>query len=236
MKFIPLGWLAVSGVAWTLIIGAPQRAAADDAGFTPLFAADGKPEGWRVTLWSDVSKPPPPGATWTVEAGVLRSRTTRGSWLVSQGKYGDFVLQFEFKLGGRGNSGLGLRIPDTGDPAFDGLEIQMADPRYYGTDQFGPDQLTGSLYGAIAPAKQVYKPDDWNQMDVTCLGANVKVILNGELIQDVNLDEQTKKLERGRPLAERPRSGHIGFQELSRGGTYVQIRGARIKDLSGAKP
>ena len=51
----------------------------------------------------------------------------------------------------------------------------------------------------------------------------------------MNLDEQTKKLERGLPLAERPRSGHIGFQELSRGGTYVQIRGARIKETAQAR-
>ena len=86
-----------------LLTAAPSRATADDAdGFAPLFTADGEPEGWRVTLWSDVSKPPPPGATWTVEDGVLHGSTPRGSWLVSERKYGDFALEFEFKLGGTG--------------------------------------------------------------------------------------------------------------------------------------
>jgi hypothetical protein len=79
----------------------------------------------------------------------------------------------------------------------------------------------------------VYKSGEWNRFEITCLGPRVTVKLNGQLIQDVNLDEQTKALERGKPLAERPRRGHIGFQELSRGGTHVQIRNARIKELDG---
>ena len=55
--------------------------------------------------------------------------------------------------------------------------------------------------------------------------------LNGDLIQNVNLDAQTKKLERGTPLKGRPRRGHIGFQELSRGGGHVEFRNVRIKEL-----
>ena len=58
------------------------------------------------------------------------------------------------------------------------------------------------------------------------------VWLNGELVQNVNLDMQKRKLERGAPLKDRPRRGHIGFQELSRGGGHVEIRDARIKELS----
>jgi hypothetical protein len=81
-----------------------------------------------------------------------------------------------------------VRIPAKGDPAFDGLEIQMNDERYNnGTD--APNQLTGSFYKAIAPKKQVYKPTEWNHYVVTFKGPHVKVELNGEVIQDVNLDE-----------------------------------------------
>jgi hypothetical protein len=66
----------------------------------------------------------------------------------------------------------------------------------------------------------------------------VKVVLNGETIQDLNLDEQTKAVERhdGSPapsLKDRPRRGHIGFQELSRGGAHVLIRNAKIAVLDG---
>ena len=205
---------------------------------TPLFPDKGEPKGWVVRAWDDVSKPGPEGAKWVVDDdGVLNGSEPRGTWLVSEKEYGDFVLEFDWKLGERGNSGCGIRFPDKGDPAFDGLEVQMADERYNeGRD--GPDKLTGSLYKALAPKKQVYKPTEWNKYVVTLKGPTVKVELNGELIQDVNLDQQTAKIERhdGRPappLKDRPRKGRIGFQELSRGGAHVMIRNARIKELAG---
>jgi hypothetical protein len=34
------------------------------------------------------------------------------------------------------------------------------------------------------------------------------------------------------PLNQRPRRGHLGFQELSRDGTQVMIRNARIAELN----
>jgi hypothetical protein len=45
----------------------------------------------------------------------------RGTWLMSEKEYGDFVPGFEFKLGEMGNSGCALRAPMRGDPAFDGM-------------------------------------------------------------------------------------------------------------------
>jgi hypothetical protein len=214
----------------------PVRAdKSQEEGFVPLFPKAGVPEGWKVSAWDDVGKPAPPDAAWKVEDGILNGSTPRGTWLVSQKLYGDFILELDFKLGERGNSGVGIRFPDAGDPAFDGLEIQIADERY-NQGQDGPDKLTGALYWAIAPKKQVYKPTEWNHYRITCQGPKIQVILNGELIQDVNLDEHTKVLQRHNnmpapPLKDRPRKGHIGFQELSRGGTHVQIRDARIKVL-----
>jgi hypothetical protein len=217
--------------------GGEAAAAAAQDKWVKLFQEEGPPKGWVVRVWSDVSKPGPEGAAWIVKDGVLHGSEPRGTWLVSEKEYGDFVLEYEFKLGERGNSGCGLRFPPTGDPAFDGLELQMADERYNeGRD--GPDKLTGSLYKALAPRKQVYKPTEWNKYVITLKGASVKVELNGELIQDVNLDQHTAKIERhdGRPapsLKDRPRKGRIGFQELSRGGAHVLIRNARIKELGG---
>jgi len=57
------------------------------------------------------------------------------------------------------------------------------------------------------------------------------------VIHDLDLNEQDQKVLRhnGQPapaVKDRPRRGHIGFQELSRGGAHVQIRNARIKVLN----
>jgi hypothetical protein len=215
-------------------LGAPACLGAGPGEFVPLFAPSGTPTGWVVRAWNDVSQPPAQPAVWKVEDGVLRGGDPRGTWLMSEQEYGDFVLEFEFKLGERGNSGCALRAPLRGDPAFDGLELQMADLRY--NPEAKDSELTGGIYRAIAPKQQVYRPTEWNKYEITLQGPRLKVVLNGVLIQDVNLDEQRQVVKRHdnteAPLVKnRPRRGHIGFQELSRGGSPVQIRGARIKVL-----
>jgi hypothetical protein len=219
----------------------PARVAA--AKPVPLFPDKGEPKGWVVRGWADVKDPGPEGAKWLVDDdGVLHGSEPRGTWLVSEKEYGDFVLDFEFKLGERGNSGVAVRFPAAGDPAFDGLEIQMADARYNdGRD--GPDKLTGSIYKALAPTKQVFKPTEWNHYKITCDGPRVTVVLNGETVQDVDLSKRAEQVERhdgqlAPPLKDRPRRGRIGFQELSRGGAHVLIRNATVAELGrgGGKP
>jgi hypothetical protein len=206
-------------------------------GFVKLFPKDGIPEGWKVRAWADVADAPPEGAVWKVVDGVLHGSEPRGTWLVSEKIYGDFILKFEFKLGERGNSGCGLRFPGYGDPAFDGLELQMVDPRYYPPEMKVPaSELTGSLYRAVAPTAQLLKPLDWNRYSVTCQGSRVQVVLNGKKVQDVDLDKFSEAVTRhdgkdAPPLKERPRKGHIGFQELSRAGGHVEIRNAEIRVL-----
>jgi hypothetical protein len=211
-------------------------ASADD-GFQPLFGDAASLANWSVRQWNDVSQPADDGVAWSIADGVLRGSDPRGTWLISRQEYGDFVLEFEWKLGDRGNGGCGLRFPETGDPAFDGLELQMVDPRYYGDAgaEMPAAELTGGLYRSVAPTEQRFKPNDWNKYSVTCRGAQITVELNGEQILDVNLDEQTTPTRRhdgseALPLKDRPRRGHIGFQELSRSG-HVEIRNARIKVL-----
>lgn len=224
--------MVIYGLFWVM-----TAAAVDSGGdWMALFTTPGPPEGWSVRAWDDVSKPGPDGAAWVVDAdGVLHGSEPRGTWLISDAVYGDFILELEWKLGERGNSGCGIRFPAAGDPAFDGLEVQMVDPRYNeGRD--GPDKLTGSIYKAVAPTKQRYRPGEWNHYRITARGARITVELNDEVVLDLDLDAHTQAIERhdGTPapsLSQRPRTGRIGFQELSRGGDHVRIRHARIKRL-----
>ncbi len=67
-------------------------------------------------------------------------------------------------------------------------------------------------------------------------GSHLKVVLNGETTQDLNLDEQTQSVKGHNgadapPVKDRPRTGHIGFQQLSRGTEHAMIRNAQIKVL-----
>lgn len=225
-----------------LALGTAISAAAQqekEEGFVPLFPKGGTLEGWLVRSWSDVNQPPAdPNTKWVLQDGILHGGEPRGSWLLSKKQYGDFILKYEFKLGPTGNSGCALRVPLFGDPAFDGMELQMADYRY--NPQAKDSELTGGIYRAIAPRKQVYKPTEWNSYVVTLKGSRLHVVLNGEVIHDLDLDEQNQPVLRhnNKPcpfVKDRPRKGHIGFQELSRGAEHVLIRNARIKVLDEPK-
>lgn len=201
----------------------------------PLFPENGAPAAWRVRHWADVSKPAAEGARFEVKEGVLHGSPERGCWLMSDKEYGDFVLEFEFKLGPRGNSGCALRAPMHGDPAFDGLEIQMADLRYNPAAE--PSELTAGVYRAAAPSEQLYQPEEWNAMRIELRGPKLKVELNGRVVQDIDLDDFVRPVPRhdgtmAKPLKDRPRKGRIGFQELSRGGSHTLIRNARIRELA----
>jgi len=220
--------------AFTLLLSGLAGFAAESEGFVPLFSKDGPPAGFVVRLWSDVSKPPQEAASWVVKDGVLTSEGARGCWLISEKEYGNFVLEYEFKLGPRGNSGCALRAPLKGDPAFDGMEMQMADFRY--NEQAKDSELTGGIYRAVAPTKQVYKPEEWNTVRITLAGSLLTVVMNGETIHDRDLTQFDATVPRhdgtpAPPLKDRPRTGHIGFQELSRDDSHVLIRNARIKEL-----
>lgn len=217
-----------------LVLVVPSLAGRPPADPVPLFPDDGPPKGWVVRAWNDVSKAAGDDTAWTVKDGVLTPGKQRGTWLMSEKAYGDFVLEFEVKLTERGNSGVALRAPLKGDPAFDGLELQFADLRY--NTEAKPSELTGGVYRAVAPTKQVYKPTEWNTCKVELKGPRLKATINGELVQDIDLTTFDKPVARhdgtdAPPLKDRPRKGHLGFQHLSRNNEPIQIRAVKLTVL-----
>ncbi len=200
-----------------------------------LFTENGVPKGWVVRQWNDVSKAAGDNTAWTVENGVLKPGKNRGTWLLSEKEYGDFIFEFEIKLTEVGNSGIALRAPMKGDPAFDGMELQFADFRYNKAAKEA--ELTGGIYRAAAPTKQVYKPTEWNTCKIELKGSKLKATINGELIQDIDLDKFDQKVKRldnitdAPALKDRPRKGHIGFQHLSRNNEPIEIRNVTITEF-----
>src|SRR5688572_15826957 len=87
----------------------------DDQEFKPLFMDDGPPKSWKVTEWNDLAKAAPKDVQWTATKGVLKPAARRGTWIVSDKDYSDFILEFEIKLTEHGNSGVALRAPPFGD-------------------------------------------------------------------------------------------------------------------------
>lgn len=181
---------------------------------TPMF--NGKDlTGWQTT------------GNWIVEDDnviTLKPRPGESGWkryndyLTTERKYGDFVLDLEFKFEPKGNSGVFMRIGDLEDHVTTGFEVQILDT--HGKEDFGHHDC-GGVIRTSAPKKMAVKPaGEWNRYIITMKGSHLKVVLNGELIQDLDLSKTDMK--------DRPAEGHISFQDE---GKKVWYRNVRIKEL-----
>lgn len=65
--------------------------------FKPLFDGEKPLAGWTVRRWDDVSEPA--ASRWEVEEGILHGGEPRGSWLLSEREYGDFILELHSSWG-----------------------------------------------------------------------------------------------------------------------------------------
>jgi hypothetical protein len=215
--------------AVTLLMLAAITNAADTAnsGFVPLY--NGKNlEGWTVQNGSISS--------WQANGPLLNCIKPGGGWLRTTKMYSDFVLRVDYRIPPEGNSGVGLRFPPVGDPAHVGMEIQILDDDadMYKKMHLVPAQHTGGIYYQ-APAKQgVAKPaNEWNSYEITCLGPHVKVVLNGQVVNDADVDQFTKGAGGHKALSERPKIGYVGLQSHE---SKVDFRNIEIKDLTTRTP
>jgi hypothetical protein len=169
-------------------------------GFEPLF--NGKDlTGWQVHNGKiDV---------WGADNGLLYVNGKGGGWLMTEKEYADFELRLEYKMPVHGNSGVAVRAPRQGDPAYQGMEIQLLDDENW--KNLRPTQYTGSIYNVVGPAKHLTKPaGQWNQMRIVAKGRKVTVELNGTTIVDANLDEYKDQTQKHPGLLRQ--KGHLGLQ------------------------
>lgn len=190
-------------------------------GFEPLF--NGKDlTGWNVNERGNL-------AVWGAENGVLFVKGSGGGWLMTEKEYVDFELRLEYKLPEKGNSGVALRSPMKGDPAYAGMEIQILDDPWYKANYKGlkPTQLTGSIYDVVPPAKEAVKPPgEWNEMHITAKGPHITVVLNGTTIVDANLENYKDRANKHPGLLRN--KGHLGLQSHD---GRVEFRNLFVKPL-----
>ena len=165
--------------------------------------------------------------SWKVESGLLYCSGGGGGWLSTTEPYANFELELQFRVPPGGNSGVFLRAPHEGNPAFAGMEIQVLDDAAPEYAQLQPFQYCGSLYGIAAPKVRVSKKaDEWQKLHIVCNGRQVQVTLNDTQIVDTNLDAHPDQ-EGLHPGIKRS-SGYIGLQNH---GTRLDFRNIRVRTL-----
>lgn len=158
-------WLTLFTAAVSLTL----QAADDETGFTPLF--NGKDlAGWHLRHAQG-------NASWSVLPGGILKNTvekgTHGTDLVTDKKFWNFTVRYEYMTPENSNSGFYLRGRH---------EIQIL-----GDYKSGQATISGngSIYNFKAPDKFITKPaGEWQTAEATMVGNRITVIMNGVKIHD----------------------------------------------------
>jgi hypothetical protein len=216
------GWGGVALVLAGLGAGCSQN---DEAKFVPLF--DGKTtDGWtpytaggEKVAWEECS--------FSVQDGSLHcSGKGKDYWISTDRKYRDFVLKLEYKLTSGANSGVFLRVPGGGHPAFTGYEIQVIDDVGKPADK----HTSASVYDVVAPKKNMSCPiGEWNEFTIKHQGSKVTIVFNGETVIDTDFAKLTEPVGKyDFAYADMPEEGYIGLQNH---GGELWYRNVRIRVL-----
>ncbi|MGI6879681.1 family 16 glycoside hydrolase [Microbacterium sp. gxy059] len=194
-------------------------AAEPDEGYASLF--DGTLESFEH--WQLAGA----GSFGRMEDCTIRTIGGMGLLWFAEQEFEQYSLQLDWKQIDDFNSGVFVGFPDPGDDPWiavnEGYEIQIDE-----SDE--PDRTTGAIYtfqGADREVvDQVLNPvGQWNHYEIVVSGQNIKVLLNGELVNDFDSPHPERDLS----------SGFIGIQNHGPGET-VFFRDVQIKEIEDEEP
>lgn len=195
-------------------------------------------------------------ATYAIEGNEIVGTSvtnTPNTFLCTEKAYGDFILEYDFKVDARLNSGVQIRSLCYDEPTqfeWAGKTYKIPAGRVHGYQvEIDPDvkrkrMWSGGIYdesrrGWLFPAGgeqsgeakkfseqglKIFKPDDWNHVRVEAIGDSIKTWLNGTLCAAIK-DSATAR-------------GFIALQvhgiskDADKNGTQVRWRNLKITDLT----
>lgn len=148
----------------------------------------------------------------------------------------NFELALDFKLSPKCNSGVFIRTfpltPRKGkDVGFNGLEVALDDTTTAGFHD------TGAIYDLVKPKKNAMRPvGQWNQMRITCDKNLIRVVVNGDEVSTMDLDQWTEANKRPDGsdhkfdvvYKDHPRKGYFGLQDH---GSDVWFRNIKLRRI-----
>lgn len=149
---------------------------------------------------------------YEIKNNALACKEGAGGNIFLKQPYEDFAIRFDFKLPPGGNNGLAVWTKLGGNPAYDGLEIQVLDTEHERYAKIKDWQVHGSVYG-VAPAIRGYlRPTGvWNHQEVIAKDGTIKVTVNGTTIVDADLKKIEKSIHGKEVRGMRVHKGHVGF-------------------------
>lgn len=179
--------------------------------FASLF--DGKTlRGWSIQEG--------PESAFFVQDGsiVVHEGSNFPTWLRSGKQYENFDFRCEFFIKGWMNSGIYLHAPEHGRNTWIGMKINL----FHKKDPKPLAESIGAIFPLLAPLKvNVRNAGEWNTMRVLMDWPRLQVWINGEMVQDLNVESIPE-------LRYRLRRGYLGIESLA---YPIRFRNLRIREL-----
>jgi len=183
----------------------------------------------------DLSNAVMPPHGWAFDAdGVLTPGSAGHGDIWTKERYGNFILELDFKIPEKGNSGVFIRTGSIENWINTAIEVQI-----HATTDGTKHGQCGAIYDCLSPSKDATKkPGEWNHYVITCLDNKIYVNLNGQDIIDMDLNRWTEAGKNPDPpgtknkfktaYKDMPRVGHLGFQYH---GNPVWFKNLKIKSF-----
>ena len=199
-------------LAAALLALAPLACAAPEPDSTPVQLFDGATlQGWHALG----------DARYTVDGGCILGEVGGGgqSFLVSDGRYGDFVLELDVKNELPGNSGVQVRSQVREDGRLFGYQIEIDPSERAWSGGLYDEARRGWLDDLAddAAARAAFRRAEWNRYRIECRGTWIRAWVNGVPTAD-HLDAMDLE-------------GHIALQVHSGNDTRVRWRILGLIDL-----
>ncbi|HKB91392.1 MAG TPA: DUF1080 domain-containing protein [Opitutaceae bacterium] len=232
-----LGFLTAAFLSSVNGAATPVAPSPDKAPWKNLF--DGKTlDGWAVKGGK---------AQYEVVNGVIIGTTilnnNLNSFLCTAKDYGNFILELDFLVDSKMNSGVQIRsecFDKDKTITYQGKEIKIRGGKVHGYQvEIDPSSRawTGGIYDEgrrlwlvklddNKPAQTAFKAGEWNHFRIEAIGTHIRTWLNGVFAADLT-DGMTPR-------------GFIGLQvhqigkDKSKEGSQVRFRSIRIQDLDTA--
>jgi len=171
--------LAVSATETLNTLSATEK----EQGWKLLFNGENL-DGWRI--YGSQDKPQP---GWKVVDGILiKVNRTRGGNIITEEKFGDFELTWEWKIASKGNNGIKYLVTEARKSA-PGPEYQLLDDDGHPDAKNGPKRQNAALYDIFPAAddKPNRTPGEWNHSRILLKGNHVEHWLNGTKVLEYTL-------------------------------------------------
>ena len=191
-------------------------------------------DGRSLAAWRGYQQSELP-AEWKVADGTFYKETETRD-IITRDQFGDFELEFEWKVSKGGNSGVFYRATEEYEHIYwSATEYQLLDDPN-ARDGRNPLTSAGANYGLYPSTPGVVKPaDEWNSSRIIARGSHVEHWLNGrKLVEyDYGSPDWEAKVKASKfkdwPNYGRARKGHIGIQGDH--GGVLAFRNVRIREL-----